>query len=243
MRIRRKNMRKLVSLSALGVGGMAVGVQQAAASITYVDLSGSPAKVGFDTADGFGHSFAGIVMGSTAQFQFRATGDGANPFTRQVKVYGNHGTMQFATDSTQHRLQLVSANKKWSTRGATGIQAYGLLAKRNWTTGDGSNHSVQGHSSFTDGYGLFTFQNAGQTDYGWVLVSLQVTDQPGGDPAAGPNVTIEGYAFDTTADEQIAAGDTGQTVPEPATFTLSGLGALALGAVGIRRWRAARKAA
>jgi hypothetical protein len=51
---------------------------------------------------------------------------------------------------------------------------------------------------------------------------------------------LEGWAYDDSGD-QIAAGDTGG-VPEPSTMALAGLGALALGAAGLRRWRAARKA-
>jgi hypothetical protein len=40
---------------------------------------------------------------------------------------------------------------------------------------------------------------------------------------------------------QIPAGDTG--TPEPSTFALTGLAALALGAKGVRSWREARKTA
>jgi hypothetical protein len=51
---------------------------------------------------------------------------------------------------------------------------------------------------------------------------------------------LEGYAYDDSG-AYIPAGDTGG-IPEPSTFVLTGLGALVLGAAGLRRWRAARKA-
>jgi hypothetical protein len=50
------------------------------------------------------------------------------------------------------------------------------------------------------------------------------------------------WAYDTSG-AQIAAGQLESAVPEPDAFALTGLGALALGAAGLRRWRAARKAA
>jgi hypothetical protein len=52
-----------------------------------------------------------------------------------------------------------------------------------------------------------------------------------------PDVTLIDWAYDTSG-AQIPAGDTG--TPEPSTLALSGLAALALGAKGLRRWRAAR---
>jgi hypothetical protein len=53
------------------------------------------------------------------------------------------------------------------------------------------------------------------------------------------SVTLVDYAYDASG-AQIPAGDTG--VPEPSTLDLTGLAALALGAKGVRAWRAARKA-
>ncbi len=78
------------------------------------------------------------------------------------------------------------------------------------------------------------FQIDGETHYGWVRMTVDCNDG-----------TITGYAYETVANQRIAAGvfpsagaDSGSSaeqkppIPEPAT-----LGALAAGAVGLPRWR------
>jgi hypothetical protein len=50
---------------------------------------------------------------------------------------------------------------------------------------------------------------------------------------SGPDVYLAAYQYDLPD----------QNTPEPSTMALSGLAALALGATGLRRWRAARKPA
>ena len=87
----------------------------------------------------------------------------------------------------------------------------------------------------TDKYFLFTFYDTIQNLqlYGWGQLNVSLTD-------SGPDVTLVDYAYDTSG-APIAAGDVG-AVPEPSyQFPLS-LGALVLGAVGVRRWRAKRAA-
>jgi hypothetical protein len=55
----------------------------------------------------------------------------------------------------------------------------------------------------------------------------------------GPDLTVVSWAFDDTG-APIHAGDEGGTVPEPGTLGTTGLAALTLGALGVRRWRNAR---
>jgi hypothetical protein len=85
-----------------------------------------------------------------------------------------------------------------------------------------------------DEYLLFRFTGGGLTKdlYGWAQLSVTI-------PAKHElEVTLIDWAYDTSG-AQIPAGDTG--TPEPSTFVLTGLAALALGARGLRAWREARK--
>jgi len=70
------------------------------------------------------------------------------------------------------------------------------------------------------GYLGLEFQIDGQTHYGWVALSVF---EGTGD--------VTGYAYDTVANQPIAAGQTTET-PEPGT-----LGLLALGSLGLGYWR------
>jgi hypothetical protein len=85
-------------------------------------------------------------------------------------------------------------------------------------------------SSGSAGYIGFYFSHDGHTSSGWA--SITVT---GGSGSLG-SVTINSWAFESTEDPiQVGA------VPEPSE-TAIGLGALALGAVGLRRWRSQKVA-
>jgi hypothetical protein len=78
---------------------------------------------------------------------------------------------------------------------------------------------------------LFSFTHptcGGGSCYGWM--DFDITMEP-----EGPSVTLRSWAYSDTG-EYLPAG----TVPEPSTFAMTGLAALALGAKGIRRWRAKR---
>ncbi len=78
----------------------------------------------------------------------------------------------------------------------------------------------------------FLNETTGAVNYGWV----QLTTSAGTSPTQGFPATVLGYAFDDTG-AGILAGQIA-AVPEPATVTL--LGVMAAGAVGVRQWRRRR---
>lgn len=77
-------------------------------------------------------------------------------------------------------------------------------------------------------YALFRFDIGEQVDYGWLELEL------GNSSGHPPFIKIAGYAYDTTG-KPIKAGE----VPEPQHLPAA-LGALALGAIGVREWRKKR---
>lgn len=83
-------------------------------------------------------------------------------------------------------------------------------------------------------YLAFEFSDSthgGAIRYGWAEILLTNGNL---DTTTGPNVTIYGYAYDDTG-AFIAAGAT--SVPEPSSAAFLALGALIVGAKGLRTWR------
>ena len=85
-------------------------------------------------------------------------------------------------------------------------------------------------ANITGGYLGFRFTDKGATHYGWMR--LTVTADPQRLPAI--IVKVSGYAYESTPDEAIIAGDRGRGAAQTPHVTQSGpaLGTLALGAAG-----------
>jgi hypothetical protein len=73
----------------------------------------------------------------------------------------------------------------------------------------------------------------GATHYGWVRLTVSDTRRP-------ITATITGYAYETTADQPIKAGQLSEEASAPALPSFTGvdsLGTLALGSTGLQLWR------
>ena len=89
-------------------------------------------------------------------------------------------------------------------------------------------YNVDGFSNDVSGYIGFAFDDAGTTYYGWAELTLSAQTSSG-------QVTVHRWAYeDSGASIQVGA------VPE-SRHAAVGLGALALGAAGLRRWRRERR--
>jgi len=258
MPLKASQLKKLASLSAIGAGAVALTADKAeASSIQYTPVHQT---VGFAAAD------LPVVplnlpsfSGSRVSFGFvRASGTNSYSFGRAILgVGGSAPGARFATriapvisSSSVPVIKIVPAGKTWFQVSSSSGRPFGFVAARLWGSYSGKTfHSAFGNTnSFTNQYALFQFGPAFAPLYGWVELSLSITDAYGpicaspscGDPNGyGPELNVIGYAYDTSG-APIAAG---AGVPEPDTFVATGLAALALGAAGMRRWRKSKKAA
>jgi len=266
MAIRRKTTAKLASISALGVGALGVGAGEAYASVVYSGPIGG--HVGFQTSSHshltFKLGLSGIYgtgpgQGLSAnfqshQFKFSTARIGSVSGGARGVFFSNDSKLKFGTTATNgnhpffgsshqnYFIFLKSAGGVWSS---TAFQANrGLVASRSWlnTEGGAKHRNTWGTGPFTDEYVLFEFLTGPNTYYGWIDLSLSINKANQGvptNPADGPNLTINSFAYNTTPNEFLPAGTT-ELTPEPATFELTGLAALVLGAAGVRRWRKAK---
>ncbi len=219
---------KLLSLLALASGAVAMP-QTSNADIVFVDLSANPPHVGPLT----GSSYIINTLPGDALLGFhtsRRGGTMTSSSTRIVKGGRDAGYVRIKTAVSF--FMMVNAGQIWNA-GVGNTSVYGFAGTNKFN----GHRPVTG--SYNNMYMLFEFKDSTQLGspmrFGWVELSLanSANDNP-----AYPDLTIEGYAWDTTG-AKLASGQ----VPEPSATALLALGALTLGAKGLRSWRKNRAAA
>jgi hypothetical protein len=256
MRIKKKNVARLASLSALGAGALGVAAGPAQASIVYhafgPPLSITPPATGSSQVM-IGSGAVGSLFELIGLHGGYSRGNGTPTvwtFARKSLVVIADGLFRRTTSSWTSRVRfpvrnlggglsqhLVSAGAQWTAK--TSMAFFDVAYRGKSYTLPGSNTIAifaKGDTGGVEKYLLFKFQGAGGPLYGWLGMSAAVTT------TSGPTVTLDGWAYDDSGNP-IDAGDEGNTVPEPGGMAAGGLAALALGATGLRRWRSARKLA
>jgi hypothetical protein len=241
--VHKRNLKRLAALSAVGAGAMGVTADRAEASIISGTVS-APNVVGWNdplTAVGsLAFTLTGTGITVTAQRSAsQTTNDETTTFYRFISVIGNSTAFHWRVQGpSTNLLQIVSSGQKWSTVAGTsgeGNRAY--PGGRTWiNSAGGYDDKIYGPSSISNQYALFTFKPGSTTLYGWMQLSYSVTSGVGPVDALGPIMTVTRWAYEDGGDV-IAAGFAGASVPEPGTFALA---ALALGAIGMRRWRSCK---
>jgi hypothetical protein len=169
------------------------------------------------------------------------------------------GTFPVGSGSFIHQLAIVSAGKTWF-QAVSNSSNFGsstaTVGARVWGSRSGAPiASVFGNKSFSHKYALFQFGPSTSPLFGWIQLSYYVNPAAGPNcgsnsadpscveppPGNGPELVLEGYGYESSAADFGSTIPAGYGVPEPGTFAATGLAALALGATGMRRWRAARK--
>lgn len=226
---------KLVSLLALATGAV-VMPQTGSADIIYTDLNSSPVLVGYDgSIDTFIFNLPGTVQfGLHRQQTTLMSNTGSLTFKYRTVIAGDLGIVAQAPGAIQQNVNGIAVPQPfgaaWDQPGLVlSFTAYvGLASEAAHTPLNGYDHQYLAWQ-FSDS------DQAGALRYGWMEVSLSIINYP-----TGPNVTLYGYGWDNTG----AKPTMGQLpVPEPTSMSLLALGALALGARGLRSWRRDRDAA
>jgi len=206
---------KLLSLLALAAGAAAMP-QTSNADIIYTP---SGATVSWEGSQGF----LTPNLPGNVQFGFNAHKSGTFSFTSSRFITGGKRGSGYLV----MKLALVTQPLLWD-------QIVGNLAAN---TSFGWASSVHNSGGFGAAYLAFEFRDSTQAGspmrYGWLGISLANGNLSTGNDF--PRLTVSGWAYDTTG-AQIPMGAT-VAVPEPGSMALLALGALTLGAKGVRSWR------
>jgi hypothetical protein len=230
---------KLASLLALSAGAIAMP-QTGNADIIFTDLSSSPVQVGFQS-------------GSTSSYLLNLPGTVLFGFERSETTVSTSISSQVIRSVVAADMFGVATAQ---IQAGPGSFAAPLPFDAPWNQGLPLTYTVvmgiadTSHRSPTSGYDHqylgFRFQDSTQVTspfrYGWIEVGLSITFVNPFGGSGGPNVTIYGYGWDNTG-AQPKMGQQGGAVPEPSSAALMVIGALALGAPGLRKWRHSKDAA
>ena len=228
---RKADSTKLMSLLALA-GGAAAMPQTVNADIIF-NAPPSPVQVGY----GYSSSYEFQNLPGTARFGFQ-TRTRTNVYTTywgvtttrfyRLVTAGSMGGGTIARLPANSNYFIVPQNygAAWNSGSfySTYYATAGVASTLNHYPASGYSHMYMSW--------LFADSNQGGTIlYGWAEISLSIGDLHSG---PGPVVTIYGYAYDN-AGNPITMG--AMPVPEPSAMSILAVGALALGARGVRSWR------
>ncbi len=221
--------RILGSLTALGVTLLGASAAQAGETFVNQDVTELSGVLGTPSS-----SFT-LALPGTDTFTIQARNSTAakhDPRFISMTAVG-YGRVKTVVSGRWSVVNPAGAGAKWSTI-AGHATAAGTLA---------GNTSLKSHKAFaaghyTDAYFAFTFRDttkANQLDYGWLEASLVH------DGYNTLDVDALAYAWEPDG-AQLALGATPSDVaPEPGSLGTMAIGAMVLGAVGVRRWKAVRK--
>jgi hypothetical protein len=248
---RRRTTRSASVRSILALAGGAAALPLAESPVDaaiIVDSSLSGTVIGWNTGAGQTRTVSRSLPGGggfTINTRATASGKGSispfgDPWFGVVAAWNGAGTGVF-----QRAAITVGTNAAYlaplSATVSAGV-ASAAFANVNFGFDSGGAAVDSGNAAFSGSskYLLFSFDNSGTTNYGWIELTATTTGLTGsGTPYVSLySATLGDWAYDDSG-VPILAGQTA-AVPEPATATLAMGGALVAGAAGLRRWRKQR---
>jgi hypothetical protein len=197
----KKELQKKLSKYAAAAAAVTTGIAGANAQVIYTDVD--PDQT-FDATENGGLTAVGLDIDNDMTFDYiLASRDtvigGTSPHVRFTLVapYGTMSPNAIAGETPSaydYALALDNGNMIDNTLNwinATNTMAYNV---------DSSNPYGENWNGVTDKYLGLQFQTGGSTYYGWARLDVQ---------AIGDVFTIKDYAYNSTADAGIAAGDMG----------------------------------
>ena len=226
--MKKKNIETLTSLTALSV---AIGTQAEGAMV-----AASLPPGGLVTPSWAGVVYWDIDGGGSNDFKFSLTSSSffstyysSTSINSQLSVGELAGRFAYSSAGNSNALQKLDSGTSIGTYAtspfifrANGINA-AMLSAYSSSVYPMAFLSNGGWNSGDTGYFGFQFTDNGDTHYGWAEMTVSSTIA---------QITINEAWYNDTPDADVIVG----AVPEPAHIAL-GLGALALGAAGLRRMR------
>jgi len=256
VKIKKQNLTRLASISALGAGAMAISAKNAHAGVVYTSFSQPVNTVGFSSSAFSAFPVNAVVAGGFGGFDLFTTVNLLGP-----RFFGSHSSFSatlffkialkgldglrfqsapgpgFIWNNTAPTFtsKILRSKGSFILRTATLRKYTPATNGKSITTYQPVPHTFYSSAILQDRTGdfyfLFKFNPTGSQDlYGWLHLN--------GHCNCGLDTEVVGMAYDDSgAFVEMASA------PEPATAVPTGLAALALGATGLRRWRKSRKQA
>ena len=215
-----KSKTALATLASLGAASSAqAAITDGVSVLLSIDIS----NVGLAANDGISWDIDGV--GGPEAF-FSLNGSVSEGSFQRLKIVTSERTTGFSFLTSESALQSVGTAY---AVGSLGLFGAGLL--RSTVNGVGSSNLLKSGTPSPMTIG-FKFKRSGQTHYG--IADFSYTFVPG----SGASLELQNVKWNDVAGQGITGS--GVAVPEPAAAA-TGLGLLALGAVGLRRMRRDRK--
>ena len=230
------------SLLTLASGAAALGVveQPGQADIIYSSFN---ATVGFGVGQVENYSLAisggptmhliGVKSAQLIVAKFSSSTTYSGKIARQPN---GKSALPSHLPGTEVAFRTIAGNgNNWNNQSRTGSITFANIIRAHKT---GTVWKAAGPGGFDSSkYLLFTFQNAGTTEYGWVGMSGATWDA---NDKTKMSVTFTGWAYDNSG-AMINAGEI-TAVPEASTGLGALVAAMVVGGAALRRWRKSKLA-